>query len=34
MIGKPNILAQTTISGTSVNSVKILTNDSGLSEDR
>jgi hypothetical protein len=33
VIGKPNILAQTTISGTSVNSVKILTNDSGLSED-
>ena len=33
VIGKPNIIAQTTISGTSVNSVRILTNDSGLSED-
>ena len=33
VIGNPNILAQTTISGTSVNTVKILTNDSGLSED-
>ena len=33
MIGKPNIIAQTTISGTSVDSVRILTNDSGLSED-
>ena len=33
VIGKPNILAQTTVSGTSVDSVKILTNDSGLSED-
>ena len=32
-IGKPNIVAQTTLSGTSVNSVNILTNDSGLSED-
>jgi len=33
VIGKPNIIAQTTISGTSVDSVRILTNDSGLSED-
>mgnify|MGYP003131805803 CR=1 FL=1 len=32
VVGKPNIVAQTTISGTSVNSVSILTNDSGLSE--
>ena len=32
-VGKPNIVAQTFLSGTSVNSVKILTNDSGLSED-
>jgi len=33
VVGKPNIVAQTTISGTSVNTVSILTNDSGLSED-
>ena len=32
-IGKPNIVAQTTLNGTSVNNVQILTNDSGLSKD-
>jgi len=32
-IGKPDIIAQTTLNGTSVDSVKILTNDSGLSKD-
>jgi len=32
-IGKPNIVAQTTLNGTSVNKVQILTNDSGLSKD-
>ena len=32
-IGKPNIVAQTSLNGTSVNKIKILTNDSGLSED-
>ena len=32
-IGKPDILARTTISGTSVDTISILTNDSGLSED-
>ncbi len=32
-IGKPDIVAQTTINGSSVNNIKILTNDSGLSED-
>ena len=32
-IGKPNIVAKTTLNGTSVIDVKILTNDSGLSED-
>ena len=32
-IGKPNIVAQTTLNGTSVNKVQILTNDSGLSSD-
>ena len=33
VVGSPSIVAQTTISGTSVDSVSILTNDSGLSED-
>jgi len=32
-IGKPNIVAQTSLNGTSVNKIQILTNDSGLSED-
>ena len=32
-VGKPNIVAQSTLNGTSVNKVQILTNDSGLSED-
>ena len=33
VVGKPNILARTTLSGTSVDTVSIVTNDSGLSED-
>ena len=33
VVGKPNILARTTLSGTSVDTVEIVTNDSGLSED-
>ena len=32
-IGKPNIVAQTSLNGTSVSDIKILTNDSGLSDD-
>ena len=32
-VGKPNIVAQATLNGTSVDKVQILTNDSGLSED-
>ena len=32
-VGKPSIVAQATLNGTSVNKVQILTNDSGLSED-
>jgi len=33
VVGNPSIVAQTTLSGTSIDSVSILTNDSGLSDD-